>query len=73
MNTFVGSNVIVNFWGVLVSAVLFFAIYFGGCTVGGLELVSATSSLLVLFKSCDCVVCSNVVITVSVMLAASAT
>ena len=73
MKTFVGSNVMVNFWGVLVSTVLLFSMYFGGCTVVGLELVSATSSLLVLFKSCDCVVCSNVVITVSVILAASAT
>ena len=60
ITTFVGSNVIVTFFGVLVLAVSFVAIDFGCCTVGVLELLSAVSYLLVVFGSCGSVVCGNV-------------
>ena len=43
---------LVTFLGVLISAVSLFSISFGVCTVGGLDLVSATSSLRVIFGSC---------------------
>ena len=69
----VGSNTIVTFLGVLVSSVSLFAIHFGGYTVGGLELVSATSCLLVVCVSCGGVLRGNVSIPVSIPLAASVT
>ena len=68
ISTFVVSNMIVTFLVILVSTVSLFVIYFSGFMVGGLELVSETSSLFVVFGSCGGVVLGNVSITVSVML-----
>ena len=73
ITNFTGSDVIAIVLGMSVSDISFSAVNFGGCLVWGLELVSNTSYLLVIFGRCGGILCGNMAITVSVMLAVSAT